>query len=223
MSGQRAVQVGAVFGVFLAVAATAFAQAGAVQGRVTDLEGRPIKGATIKAANPNGKPPQVTATTDDKGRFAMIGLTGGAWTFVAEAPGFTAAQGRSNVRSVSTGNAAVIFALQRSIEPLPNALGRQIAADITAADQMRDTGRLDQAISAYEELLSKNPTLTMINLVIGDAYRQKAGRETNPAARQPLYDRAITSYQQLLKIEPDNQRAMSALTQAQQQKSGANN
>lgn len=214
--------IAAMFGVLIVGAANAAAQAGAVQGKVSDAEGHPIKGATIKASNPNGKPPQIAATTDEKGRFSMIGLTGGAWSFVAEAPGFQAAQGRSNVRSVSTGNAPLIFALQRSIQPLPNALGRQIAADISAADDMRNAGRLDQAIAAYEELLSKNPTLTMMSLVIGDTYRQKAARETNSAARQPLYDRAIASYQQVLKIEPENERAKAELARTQQQKSGGN-
>src|SRR5262249_21736637 len=106
-----------------------------------------------------------------------------------------------------------------SIEPLPNALGKQILADIAAADQMRDSGRLDQAIDAYEDLRSKNPTLTMLNLVIGDAYRQKAGTEPNPAARQPLYERAIASYQAVLKIEPDNARAKAELARTEKQRS----
>ena len=215
-------QSAALIGVLLAGPAIASAQNGMVRGRVTDAEGRAIKGATIRAANPNGRPAQITAITDDKGRFAMVGLMGGSWTFVADAPGFERAQGVSNVRSTAFGNAPIDFKLRRSIDPLPNALSRQITAEISAADDHRRSGRLDQAIDAYEQILSKNPTLTMINMVIGDAYRQKAGGEPNLSARQPLYERAIAAYQQLLKTEPENVRAKAELARTQQQKAGGN-
>lgn len=215
-------QSAALIGVLLAGAGTAAAQGGIIRGKVSDAEGRAIKGATIRASNPNGRPAQITAITDDKGRFAMVGLVGGAWTFVADAPGFERAQAVSNVRSSLSGNRAIDFALERSIEPLPNALGRDITAEISAADDFRRSGRLDQAIDAYEEILSKNPTLTMMNVVIGDAYRQKAVSEPNPAARQPLYDRAIAAYQRMLKAEPENVRAKAELARTQQQKSGGN-
>jgi tetratricopeptide (TPR) repeat protein len=211
-----------MLGALLAAGAPAAAQNGMVRGRVSDADGRAIKGATVRAANPNAKPSQITAVTDDKGRFAMIGLQGGMWTFIANAQGFERVQGASFVRSTAFGNAPIDFKLQRSIDPLPNALGRQISADINAADDLRRSGRLDQAIDAYEEILSKNPTLTMVNLVIGDAYRQKAGIEANAAARQPLFDRAIAAYQQLLKLEPENARAKAELARVQQQKAGGN-
>jgi tetratricopeptide (TPR) repeat protein len=212
----------AVLGVLLAMASTVSAQNGMVRGKVTDVDGRAIKGATIRALNANGKPPEITAITDDKGRFAMLGMQGGPWRFVAEAPGFEGAQGAANIRSTAFGNPPIDFALRRSIEPLPNALSRQVAADIATADDLRRAGRLDQAVDAYEEILSKNPTLTMMNLVIGEIYRQRAGSEPNAAARQPLYDRAIASYQQLLKLDPDNARAKAELARTEQQKAGGN-
>ena len=211
----------AVIVLLLAGAARADAQSGLARGKVTDADGRAIKGATIRASNPNGKPPQATAITDEKGRYAMIGLQGGLWSFVADAPGFERAQGTANIRS-SINNPPIDFALRRSIDPLPNALARQITADISAADDLRRSGRLEQAIDAYEDILSKNPTLTMINLVIGEAYRQKAGGEPSPAARQPYYDRAIASYQQVLKIDPENARAKAELARTQEQKAGGN-
>ena len=215
-------QSAVLIGVLLAGAATASAQNGMIRGKVTDTDGRPIKGATIRASNPNGRPSQITAVSDDKGRFAMVGLMGGSWTFVADATGFERAQGSANVRSTAFGNPPIDFALRRSIDPLPNALSRQITGEISAADDLRRSGRLEQAIDAYEEILSKNPTLTMMNMVIGDAYRQRAGSETSSSARQPLYDRAIAAYQQLLKTEPENARAKAELARTQQQKSGGN-
>ncbi len=58
------------------IAATAAAQPGRVGGIVRDENGDPVKGATITAENENiGS--SFTATTDDKGRFTLIGLRGG--------------------------------------------------------------------------------------------------------------------------------------------------
>ena len=58
-------------------AASAAAQTGRVGGVVKDEAGQPIKGATVTAENPGASPSSFTATTDDKGRFSIIGLKTG--------------------------------------------------------------------------------------------------------------------------------------------------
>src|SRR5919107_5177364 len=84
------------FGVIVAVAlivgsaATARAQVARVGGFVRDDAGQPVKGATIRADNPDAPLGTLTVATDDKGRFAIIGLARGEWSFTAEAPGFQA-------------------------------------------------------------------------------------------------------------------------------------
>src|ERR1041385_5613709 len=80
-----------------AFAATATAQTGRVGGLVKNDAGEPIKGATVTAENPNASPSSFTATTDEKGRFSVIGLRNGAWTFSAVAPGYEKETGRMNV------------------------------------------------------------------------------------------------------------------------------
>ena len=190
----------------LGAAASASAQAGAVRGIVIDSEGQPIKGAVIKAANPNGRPTQITSTSDAKGRFAMIGLVGGAWSFVAEAPGFMPQQGRSMVRSSVTGNAPLEFVMTRVVAPAPTAVSRQIENELSAADALRAEGKFDQAIAAYQDIATKNPTLTSVQLVIGDAWRQRAAKETGPS-RVASLDRALATFELVLKTEPGNERA----------------
>ena len=64
-------------------AATAAAQTGRVGGTVKDEAGNPIKGATVTAENPSASPSSFTAITDDKGRFSIIGMRSGQWTFTA--------------------------------------------------------------------------------------------------------------------------------------------
>src|SRR5471030_326297 len=80
-----------------ATASVAAAQTGRVGGVVKDDAGNPIKGATITAENPAASPSSFTATTDDKGRFSIIGLKSGTWTFAAQAPGFAPESGKMPV------------------------------------------------------------------------------------------------------------------------------
>ena len=63
----------------LALAAAASAQtAGRITGTIKDPDGKPIKGATVRATN-DAVNARITSTTDDKGRFAMIGVRTGRW------------------------------------------------------------------------------------------------------------------------------------------------
>src|SRR4030042_3499563 len=74
-----------IVGVFAVEAA---AQTGRITGRVRDNQGRPIKGATVVAEARITLPAVVGAATDDRGRFALVGLQPTIWTLRATAPGF---------------------------------------------------------------------------------------------------------------------------------------
>ena len=87
-----------------ALAGTAAAQTGRVGGVVKDEAGNPIKGATVTAENPSASPSSFTATTDDKGRFSIIGLKSGQWSFAAQAPGFGPEAGKLNVSTIAAYN-----------------------------------------------------------------------------------------------------------------------
>src|SRR5262245_50762891 len=101
----------ALLALFVAAASTAAAQTGRVGGTVKDEAGQPIKGASITAENPNASPSSFTATTDDKGRFSIIGLRTGRWTFSAQAPGYTPEAGQMNVQTIGAPNPPLTFTL----------------------------------------------------------------------------------------------------------------
>jgi hypothetical protein len=198
----------------LALAGTANAQTGRVSGIVKDPAGKPIKGATVRASNPDLVPREFTSTTDDKGRFAMIGLrTAASWHFVVEAPGFFPGEGDALIRSQP--GPPFEFVMRRDPGPLPGALSKDIQAQLAAANALRDEGRFDQAIAAYQSIQTKNPKLTTLNLVIAGTYRERAERETDPAARVVLFEKAVTAYADVLKDDAANERAkteMAAVT-----------
>ena len=187
------------------LAMPAFAQTARATGTVKDTSGKPMKGATVRATNKEAYPPQIASSTDDKGRWAMIGLRTGTWNFVVEAPGFAKQEAQWPVRVAGT--APMHFVLARELGPIPGALAKNIQQQLTAANALRDKGQLDQALAAYELIRDQNPKLTAVNLVVGNVYRKKAALETDPAARRALFNRAIASYTTMLSDEAASDRA----------------
>jgi TolA-binding protein len=191
----------------LGLAVPAPAQTGRVGGVVKSTDGKPIKGATVKAQNPSVSPSEFTASSDDRGRWSMIGLRSGAWKFTAEAPGFQPQSGSAQVRTIGAPNPPLEFTLAPSVAAGPPGLTKEVQAELKTADDLRNIGQFDQAIAAYQAVKAKNPSLTMINMVIGAAYRQKAAKESDKAARQAAFDQAIATYGEMLKADPNNERA----------------
>ena len=183
----------------LALAAAASAQtAGRIIGTIKDPDGKPIKGATVRATN-EAVNARMTSTTDDKGRFAMIGVRSGRWVIVAEAPNFLPLQGTADVSSSNT--PVLSLALQRDPGPMPGALVKTIGEDVAAAEALHKAGKLDDAIAAYQSIQSKNTRLTTVNLVLASLYREKAEQERNPAAKQALLNRAADADNEFKKSE----------------------
>jgi hypothetical protein len=189
----------------LVLPASASAQAGRAAGIVRDTNGRPIRSAIVRAVNPVGHPAEITSTTDAKGRWAMIGLVSGEWRFTVEAEGFSPATAAVPVRVA--GGPPLTFTLARELGPLPGALDKNIQQELTDAAALRDQGRFDQAIAAYEDIRSRNSKLTSVHLMLGDVYRQKAAQQRDAAARQTLLNQALSSYAEMLKSDADNDRA----------------
>jgi tetratricopeptide (TPR) repeat protein len=189
----------------LAIATSASAQTARAMGSVRDTDGKPIKGATIRATNPEAYPPQVVSTSDDRGRWAMLGMRIGTYSFIVEAPGFLPVQATAGVRTAAA--APMMFTMARDPGPVPGALPSNIQAQVAAATMLRDQGRLDQALTAYQEIRAKNPKLTAVNMVIGNIYRERAAQESNPTTRRELLDRAIESYRAVVDADTENERA----------------
>ena len=120
----------------------------------------------------------------------------------------TTVGGRNGTGESSDGKLKVQFSLAKDPGPIPNALDRNIQQLIQDAAALRDAGRIDQAITAYQDIRAKNPKLTAVNLVIGDLYRRKAVQETDAGARQTLYRQALDAYDLMLKSDAANERAL---------------
>jgi tetratricopeptide (TPR) repeat protein len=185
----------------LLVSAAGSAQ-GLVTGVVRDTNQRPIKGATITAESLNFR--SVTVTSDAKGRYAFLGLRGGAWTFTVKAPGFQQARRESTTHTMSA-NAPVDFELDALAElpppgPLANLDTRKLQQQLTAAADLENAGKRDEAIAGYRDILAHVPALTSIHLQLGVLFERKG----DTAA-------AVAEYQALLKADPANAKTRAAL------------
>lgn len=179
-------------------AGEAAAQPGRIGGLVRDDKGEPIKGATITAENENiGS--SFTATTDDKGRFTIIGLRAGSWRFIAQAPGFAPEGGEMGVRTGSP-NPPITFMLKRTGPGWTGAMAgiaaKDIQSELTAADVFFNQKKWDEAIAAYRAIAGRTPALSVVNLQIAVAYRNKKD-----------YDSALAAYNALLAVDPNNEKA----------------
>jgi tetratricopeptide (TPR) repeat protein len=184
--------------VALVVGATpAVAQTGRVTGFVRDDSGRPIKGATVVAENPEATPASFSATTDDKGRFGMIGLTAGLWTFKASAAGFEPSTGAGRIQTIGA-NSPMEFRLARAPEvgPAEGLTSKALQAELGRADSLFAAGKYDDAILAYQGILKGSPALASINLQVGRAHRMKGD-----------HDRAIAAFREVLAADATNEQA----------------
>ena len=183
----------------------ALAQTARALGTVKDVTGKPIKGAVVRALNAEAYPGDLSSATDDKGRFAMLGLRTGTWRFVVDAPGFLRLDVNAPVRVANS--PPMQFTLARDPGPVPNALEHNVQQRLKEAATLRDAGQLDQALTVYQDIYAKNPRLTSVNLVLADVYQRKAAQAADVTARQSLLNRAIDAYNEVLKSDASNESA----------------
>jgi tetratricopeptide (TPR) repeat protein len=182
-----------------------------VAGLVKDEGGQPIKGATIRAENPDAPLGSLTAATDDKGRFAIIGLARGEWMFTAEAPGFQPQFTELNIVRTGTPLPPLVFAMPKAIVRPPAGVEGLTAKDLQqqlgAADALFQQQKFEEAVGIYRSILRGAPSLGVVNLQIGAAYRNLKE-----------YDKAIAAYSDLLKAEPENAKAQIGAAMASMEK-----
>lgn len=168
----------------------AAAQTGRIGGTVKDTNGQPIKGATVVAENPNSAPSSFTATTDDRGRYSMIGLKAGTWKVTASAPGFAASAGQVPIKTIGAPMPPVDFTLAPGASGPAGALAgvntKELQAELDQAEQMVNAKDYAGAIALYEGMIAKVPALTALHLQIGGLHRQ-----------QKQYDQAIEAYKKV--------------------------
>lgn len=93
---------------------------GRLQGNVTDKNsGKPIAGATITIALPNGKTAPISTKTDSRGHWSAIGMTSGQWNIDISAAGYVTSRGTASVSEAGGMTPAINTALEPQAAPQP--------------------------------------------------------------------------------------------------------
>jgi len=170
------------------------AQSGRVTGSVRDENGQPVNGAIVSGKDTGSSGNTVKATTDDKGLFELAGPAG-PWIFTAEKKGYLSGFLDVEVLPQPATNAAISLTLRPAgFEGAPT--GKDLQQRLVDADYLFNIKRWDDAISAYRRILAEAPAMTVVNLQIAAAYRNKGE-----------FGRAVAAYGDLLASDPGNDKA----------------
>jgi tetratricopeptide (TPR) repeat protein len=136
--------------------AQAWSGAGRAKGVVKDMEGNPIKGASVELVMIQDRdtgPPALT--TDKKGKFAMLGLKGGMWWVRVNADGFKLWSGPYEIFSHSAPKSLVVE-MERLPEEVVRAQKQFKAQDrLDAAKELVAKGDIDGARAEYDAAISE--------------------------------------------------------------------
>jgi len=172
---------------------TAAAQMGTgrVVGSTKDTQGNAIVGARITATDGSGK--TFEATTDDAGKWAIMGFRKGTYEFSFMAEGFQAQAYQQQVRQTGR-NPSMDIIMEADAGAAAGGGGGSLLGE---ANAMFEEGRYDEALVIYEQTLADDPTLYQINLLIGNVHFMTKE-----------FDKSKAAFEEVLVYEPMNTPAL---------------
>ncbi len=152
---------------------------GRLEGRVTDMDGKPIEGAKIRISLPDHPEQGADTKTDAKGRWAYMGLRGGEWKVTIEAPGYITGETVLSVSEVMRGNPA-----NYSMKPVPKevpaaagGLAPEIAEALKAGNAALEEKRWADASAAFEKVLVVAPDNVGLLMALARSYSGEGKNE----------------------------------------------
>jgi Tfp pilus assembly protein PilF len=180
----------------LLMAAAAFPQGytgkGRFSGLVTDTDGKPLEGVKVKLFCVRGQSGLETVTNKE-GVWRVNSARGGPWNVGFEKPGYMPKTTHVEINE---------FDMNRPIEiQLERVAGLVVAdelkAELSKGNALFEEGQYEEAIAAYEKIITAHPEMSIISINIGNCYFQ-----------MQKYDLAEEAYQKVLGKDPQNAEAM---------------
>ncbi|HUL78168.1 MAG TPA: tetratricopeptide repeat protein [Vicinamibacteria bacterium] len=171
---------------------------GRLEGRVLDVAGKPLGGAVVRLELQGRGGTELR--TDARGRWAILGLTGGNWVVELSAPGYVT---RRTTLAVAEETRRPVYEvrLEKLADPGPPP---EVVAVLERAEAARKGGRLAAAREEYETLRTMRPDLAgRIDQEIGMTY-----------VAEKDYARGLDHLLKALAAEPDRVPLRAAAVQA---------
>jgi len=199
------------------MAAPALAQAGRgrLQGRVTDPEGNPVEGVEVRAFNPERTPDTYVVTTDDDGRWAVLGLSSDSWRFTFSKQGYISLEIDANVNGYSRNPNMDV-----TIEPYEAPVGGVVVGEVAGRELFEEgeaffeQEQYEAAIGKWQEFALVNAGFYQVYVNIGNAYKELGNLEEAKAAyekvlaQDPAESRALANLAELLVREGKSEEAI---------------
>jgi tetratricopeptide (TPR) repeat protein len=170
-----------------------------LDGKVMDAAGRALAGATVKLELPGRG--GTSLRTDSKGKWAILGLTGGDWEVEVSSDGYVTRRVTASVTEQSR-RPSLEVRLDKAAEAA--AVTPEVASALASAEAADRAGRLAEARAEYERLRALRPDLSgRIDQQVGLTY-----------VRERDYARAFEHLAKALAAEPASQPLRAAAVQA---------
>ena len=158
-----------VSSVLLVATGVSFAQMGTgrITGRITDPEGNAVVGAVIHFVDQTGK--KLEGTSDEDGKWAILGFRSGTYDFNIEAEGFQMKIEQMAVKQMGQNKLDVVLI------PLLAAAATAMEgknALLAEANELLKQKQYPEAVAKFEELLVAQPSFYQAHEFIGIAYRE---------------------------------------------------
>lgn len=178
----------------LAIALPAAAQGGRLRGVVKDDKGQPVDGAKVTIDFQGGVSRHFETKTDKSGEFIQVGLASGEYKIIAQKDKLA---GMQMVRVRGAGNPVEVTVM---VTPGGSVLdAREAAAKnaevmkaVDAGLAAAAAGKLEEAITAFNQAIALNPSCFGCFSAMGNAYTQNKE-----------YDKAETAYKKAVEIKAD--------------------
>jgi tetratricopeptide (TPR) repeat protein len=205
-----------------------FAQAtGSVKGTVKDADGKPLVGVTVEwFAEETGR--RYTLKTNSKGEYFSLGITPGKYKVTVTQEGKQVFF--LNGIPVSVDEVVQDIDLKKEAEKAAAGQGmtpeqvKQMEAakaaatketttvkalndKLNAAKTASDAGDFDTAIATLTEATQMDATRDLIWFKLGDANRQGALKQADPAEKQKRFETAVTDYQKAIELRSNSEPA----------------
>ncbi len=161
---------------------------GRVKGLVTDMEGNPVEGVTVKLYCERGAS-GFEVTTDADGEWRAVYIRGGPWDIDFAKAGYMPKKISVNLREFDK-NPDIEVQLQK-IEGL--VVTDELKEELQKGNDLFDQEKYEEAILSYQTIIEKFPEAYILYRNIGNCYFQ-----------MERYDLAEENYLKVLEKEPDD-------------------
>jgi tetratricopeptide (TPR) repeat protein len=205
-----------------------FAQAmGSVKGVAKDVEGKPITGAEVEwYGTETGR--KYTLKTNNRGEYFSLGIAPGKYNVKLSKDGkevfhfsgvtvnvdemvldfdLKKEQSASAQASGMTAEQAKQIQEQQAQAAKETNTVKALNEKLTAAKTASDAGDFDTAIASLNEANQMDSTRDLIWFRLGDAYRQSAAKQTDPAEKQKRLETSAADYQKAIELRSGSEAA----------------